>query len=333
MPTTRRRFLGDTLTGAAALAGLAPRAGHGRGAAPGGPYIDVHTHLGTTWNGDPPLTAAGLLRWMDAHDVAHAVVLPLVSPEASSYVNPTEAALAAHRAHPDRLSAFCCIDPRTSYRGGQAGLRAMLRAYVDAGARGFGEHKAGVPIDDPRSMALYEACADVKLPVLFHCDDQRGTDAPGLPGLGRVLAAWPEVAFIGHGPGFWASISGRLDAGGLGGYPQGPVAPGGALDRLFAAHRNLWGDLSAGSGANALARDRDFGRSFLIRHADRLLFGTDYLRPGQDVPQFALLAGFDLPDLVRARIAHANAAGLLGLPPKRPGHPPPCGPMGPNPAP
>src|SRR5436190_17326467 len=101
-------------------------------------------------------------------------------------------------------------------------------------------------------MALYEVCDDLELPVLFHSDDQRGTDAPGLPGLARVLAAFPKVAFIGHGPGFWASISGELDAKGLGGYPKGPVVPGGALDRLFDAHPNLWGDLSAGSGANAL---------------------------------------------------------------------------------
>jgi len=74
------------------------------------------------------------------------------------------------------------------------------------------------------------------------------------------------------------------------------VFPGGALDHLFDAHANLWGDLSAGSGANALARDREFGRGFLVRRADRLLFGTDYLKPGQDVPQFELLASFDLPD-------------------------------------
>src|SRR5207249_4249653 len=81
-------------------------------------------------------------------------------------------ALAAGRAHPVRLVPFCCIDPRTSYRGGRAGLRAMLKDYVDQGARGFGEHKAGLPIDDRRMMALYEACADLGLPVLFHCDDQ-----------------------------------------------------------------------------------------------------------------------------------------------------------------
>jgi predicted TIM-barrel fold metal-dependent hydrolase len=237
--------------------------------------------------------------------------LPLVSPESSSYLNLTERALEAAHAHPDRLIPFCCIDPRTSYGGGRAGLRTMLKAYVDLGAKGFGEHKAGLPIDDRRMMALYEVCDDLNLPVLFHCDDQRGTDAPGLPGTERVLTAFPKVNFIGHGPGFWASISGDATAKDLGGYPKGPVAPGGVLDRLFDAHKNLWGDLSAGSGANAVGRDRDFGRSFLLRRADRLLFGTDYLKPGQPVPQFELLAGFNLPEEVEAKIYRENAVRLL----------------------
>jgi predicted TIM-barrel fold metal-dependent hydrolase len=295
-----------TLTPAlAALANAPP--------AQGGPYIDVHTHLGRTWNDDSELTVDGLLEWMDAHHVARAVVLPLVSPESSSYLNLTERALDAAKAHPTRFIPFCCIDPRTSYGGGRAGLRRMLKRYVDQGAKGFGEHKAGLPIDDRRMMVLYEVCDDLSLPVLFHCDEQRGIDTPGLPGLGRVLAAFPKVNFIGHGPGFWASISGDADAKALGGYPNGPVAPGGALDRLFDAHANLWGDLSAGSGANALSRDRAFARAFLLRRAERLLFGTDYLKPGQDVPQFELLASFELPSDVRAKIERGNATCLLRL--------------------
>lgn len=277
----------------------------------GGPYIDVHTHLGRTWNGDQPLTAEGLVRWMDEHNIAKSVVLPLVSPESSSYLNLTEQAIAGAKAFPDRLIPFCCIDPRTSYRGGRKGLGAMLKEYVDQGVKGFGEHKVGLPIDHPVMMKAYEACSDLKLPVLFHADDVRGTDQAGLPGLGRVLTAFPDVDFIGHGPGFWASISGDLPTSGLGSYPKTKVHPGGALDRLFDAHKNLWGDLSAGSGSNAISRDLEFGRAFLIRRADRLLFGTDYLTPGQAVPQFEVLAGIDLPVDVRTKIERANAEGLL----------------------
>jgi predicted TIM-barrel fold metal-dependent hydrolase len=312
----RREFLRAALApvgaGLAFDGGRLTRGGEVRKAA-GGPYIDVHTHLGRTWNGDPPLSAEALVRWMDENNVAKAVVLPLVSPESSSYLNLTEQALEGAKAFPDRLVAFCCIDPRTSYRNGRKGLVAMLKEYVDQGAKGFGEHKVGLPIDDPKMMAAYEACGDLKLPVLFHCDDVRGTDQAGLPGLDRVLSAFPNVDFIGHGPGFWASISGDLATSGLGGYPTTKVVPGGAVDRLFDAHKNLWGDLSAGSGANAISRDLEFGRAFLVRRSDRLLFGTDYLKPGQEVPQFKLLPSIDLPPDVRAKIERTNAAELLKL--------------------
>ena len=278
----------------------------------GGPYIDVHTHLGRTWNGDTPLTTDALLRWMDEHNIAKSVVLPLVSPESSSYLTLSDVALDAAAKHRERFVPFCCIDPRTSYRGGRAGLRAMLREYVDRGAKGLGEHKVGLPIDDPKMRALYDVCDDLKLPVLFHMDDIRGTDQVGLPGLERVLRGHSGVNFIGHGPGFWASISGAVP-GGLGTYPKGKVEPDGALDRLFETCPNLWGDLSAGSGANALSRDPTFAAPFLVRRADRILFGTDYLAPGQAVPQFEVLASLELPPKVRAKIERENAARLLGL--------------------
>lgn len=309
---TRRAFLSQTLLTGLSCAGQASSI---RGTAAGGPYIDVHTHVGRTWNGNgnTVLSADALVKWMDAHHVTKAVVLPLVSPESASYLNLTEGALEAARRHPARLVPFCCIDPRTSYQGGRAGLRSMLKEYVDQGAKGFGEHKAGLPIGDPRMRALYEVCDDLRLPVLFHMDEQRGMDAPGLPGLESILKTYSKVTFIGHGPGFWASISGGVTAREMGGYPRGPVKPGGALDRLLDECPNLWGDLSAGSGAGALARDRGFAQRFLVRRADRLLFGTDYLKPGQEVPQFELLAGFELTREVRAKIERGNAARLLGL--------------------
>ena len=37
----------------------------------------------------------------------------------------------------------------------------------------------------------------------------------------------------------------------------------------------MYGDLSAGSGLNALTRDEDFTRDFLTRHQDKLLYGSD----------------------------------------------------------
>jgi predicted TIM-barrel fold metal-dependent hydrolase len=80
-------------------------------------------------------------------------------------------------------------------------------------------------------------------------------------------------------------------------------------------HANLYGDLSAGSGAWAISRDLEFGREFLIRRQDRIMFGTDFLAPKQDVPQFELFEEklTDLPPDVQAKVFRDNARKLLGL--------------------
>ncbi len=312
----RREFHRCVVGGAAAslLASFATAA-PGKNKFPPGRYVDMHTHLGQTWNSHPPLTAEALLRWMDANQVAQAVVLPLINPESSSYPLTTDFVLRQTENYRDRLIPFCSIDPRTSYQGGHKGLVGMLLKYKEAGCRGFGEHKPGLPIDDPRNLALYRACAEAKLPVLFHLDNLRNTDKPGLPGLEKALREVPDATLIGHGPGWWASISNGLRQQDLGGYPKGPVQPGGALDTLMEKYANLYGDLSAGSGANAISRDPQFGREFLIRRADRLMFGTDFLYPGQNVPQLDLYAKIDLPAEVQNKVFRDNVRQLLGLKP------------------
>ena len=44
---------------------------------------------------------------------------------------------------------------------------------------------------------------------------------------------------------------------------------------LLADYPNLYADMSAGSGFNALSRDEDFTAGFLHRHRKKLLFGSD----------------------------------------------------------
>jgi uncharacterized protein len=276
-------------------------------------YIDMHTHVGTVWNGHKELTPANLVRWMDEHDIEKAVVLPLTSPESSSFLCLTEGALAAAKEFPQRLIAFCSIDPRTSVVGGAKGFEGIIRRYVDQGAKGFGEHKVGLDFDDPLMMQIYEVCEKIGIPLLFHMDSIRGKDKPGLPRVVHALATFPKLTFIGHGPGWWASISADVQVRDFGGYPNRPVKPGGAIDRLMESFPNLYGELSAGSGAGALSRDPAFGREFLIRRQDRILFGTDYLEPGQKVPQFAVLDSLKLPADIAKKIFRQNAERLLKL--------------------
>ena len=99
----------------------------------------------------------------------------------------------------------------------------------------------------------------------------------------------------------------------LGGYPKTPVKPGGAIDRLMTKYPNIFGDLSAGSGANAISRDTVFGRKFLNRRQDRLMFGTDYLQPGQRVPQFELFDSLKLPADMQAKIFRNNAKRIIKI--------------------
>ncbi len=49
-------------------------------------------------------------------------------------------------------------------------------------------------------------------------------------------------------------------------YPKTRVTPGGITDRLLSDYPNVYGDMSAGSGLNAMLRDEDHAREFLKRH-------------------------------------------------------------------
>lgn len=316
---SRRQFLGAAALAAVSSQRLFAAASAARSKYK---YIDIHTHIGSFAYG-PSVTVKMLLDWMDEHDVERAVIQPLISPEAAPSVHTNEAALAAAQAHPDRLTAFCCVDPRASTTNpkryghvpGVQGLKDILQRFKDQGVRGVGEHKVGLFFDAPQMMQLYEACDQLELPILFHLDDLRGIDTPGLPRLERVLKAFPRLPLIGHACGFWSSISGDATAEDFGRYPKPPkpITPGGALDRLMDQCPNLYCDLSEPGGAIALTRDPAFARAFVLRRADRLLFGSDYLRPAQKIPQFDILAAMDLPDDVQFKIYRGNSLRLLRL--------------------
>ncbi len=313
-PISRRDFHRTTLAAGAALLGAAtgsaPRAE--AKAFPPGKYVDIHTHLGQEWGSKEPLTADGLLKWMDEKQIAQAVVLPLINPESWDHPLTTDYVLKQTAPHRERLIPFCSIDPRTINLNAQGKLN-LLKKYQDAGCKGFGESKPGVAMDSPQNMELFGACAEVGFPVLFHLDNSRNTDKPGLPGLESVLKAIPNGIFIGHAQGWWASISGDVTQAELQGYPKKPVAPGGAMGRLFDTYPNIYGDVSAGSGANGFSRDPEHGKAFCLKYADRLLFGTDYLAPEQAVPQFEVFDSFALPEDVQAKIFRDNARKLLGM--------------------
>jgi len=289
--------------------------------------IDVHAHIGRCGRQrTDTLSAEQLVAKMDAWGIARACVLPLHDTAEGWYLaNTTEDILAACDRFPDRLIPFCLIDPRFGDNSPTTDFRDLLAEYAERGCKGIGEFLPNLHFDDPRCLNLYAQAGEAGLPVLFDMMPQIGgmygvVDDPCLPRLERVLRELPATVFIGHGPAFWAEISGDVPPGERGGYPTGPVAPGGAVPRLMATYPNLWADLSAGSGHNALTRDPAFGLEFLDRFQDKLLFGTDVLRHDQTeagVPIVGLmrrlLADGLLAPAAYRKIACANAVRLLGL--------------------
>jgi len=80
---------------------------------------------------------------------------------------------------------------------------------------------------------------------------------------------------------------------------------------------NLHGDLSAGSGFNAITRDPEFGYRFMEEFQDRLYFGTDIANVPQKLPIVDYFKKLEDDQLVCAaaleKISWHNASRLLGL--------------------
>ena len=271
--------------------------------------IDIHTHIGMRIRvGEEPYSADELLQVMDRAGIEKAVLLPLESPEGHWHYVLTDQVVEAAEAHPDRFIPFGAADPRTGK------VEAQVRHLREIGCVGFGEHKCGLAFDDPRSVTIYQVCGELGFPVLFHGGGRGGIngDDPHLPRVEKCLQECSNTVFIGHAA-FWFSIS--SDYAGEGGYPTGRIKPVGATDRLLGTYPNLYGDLSARSGWDAIARDPEFGNDFIRRHSERLLFGTDLLYRQQEVPILRMREVLDVPDDLYAAITRGNAERLLGLTP------------------
>jgi uncharacterized protein len=153
-----------------------------------------------------------------------------------------------------------------------------LRAAVNAGAIALGELKAHVAADGPELRRMYSLAAELNVPILVHFQEVphfegEGTFSTGFKNFETVLKAYPKTKFVGHADAFWANIDAKYANEAA--YPTGPITPGGVTDKLLGDYANLFGDLSANSGNNALSRDPEFTAGFLKRHQDKLIFGSD----------------------------------------------------------
>ena len=290
--------------------------------------IDIHVHTSrrrhpkiSRPNGTQYPTPEKLIEMMDNAGIDKAVCLSCVSPECRNTIVIPEETLDICAQYPDRLIPFCNIDPRFVRNDVTADFRRLLGAYKEMGCKGIGEYFPNLPFDDPLNMNFFKQAEEVGLPLTFHIAPQIGGrygcyDDRGLPRLERVLKACPKLVMLGHSQPFWSEISADVNDETRGGYPEGKVTPGRVV-ALMRDYPNLNGDLSAGSGFNAISRDPEFGYQFMEEFQDRLFFGTDIANVPQDlpiVPYFKKLKEEKLiSEAAYEKITWKNGNRLLGL--------------------
>jgi len=251
MPVSRREFV------AAVAATAIARDAVALNAAPlwGGPVIDCHFHL----RADPQSN----LTHMDGCGVTNAVILARDADREAS---------ALQAKYPGRIVWAATTDITTP------GAETRLTQAVKAGAIGFGELTFHVEADGPALRRVYALAAELGVPVLVHFQevphyDGEGAWETGFKRFEAMLRKYPRTCFIGHADAFWANVDAGYHEEAA--YPTGPIARGGLTDKLLGDYGNLFGDLSANSGNNAMSRDPAFTKDFLARHQDKLIFGSD----------------------------------------------------------
>ncbi len=289
-------------------------------------FIDIHAHaykrpvVGV--EGVPVFSAPEqlLARYEDLQ-IERAVLLPLIGPEV--YLSQSnEEIIETAEDFAGRFIPFCNVDPRAMTNSADAPLGNLLRYYKDLGCKGIGEVMPNLPFLHPMVQNLFKHVQDVGFPLIFDISTRIGGayglyDDPGLPQLETCLQRFPDLKILGHGPPFWAEIGQLEKPEDRAGYPPYPIKEEGVVPKLMRRYPNLYGDLSAGSGYNALARDPAYAVQFLNEFHDRLFFGTDICAPDQPAPQAAFLLELknarEISPPVFAGIARNNALALLDL--------------------
>jgi hypothetical protein len=299
--------------------------------------IDMHVHIGdfrlSADEPREPLTWENLIARLDDEGIAMAAFLPVynASPEGApegmclldERMSVRDQVLDAGR-YPGRIIPFGNMDPRWLHNSPASDFRPLLDWFVEHGCKGIGEVTANVPFDDPRVISMFRQVGERWLVVTIEsagflpgCYGLQ--DDPGSPRLEKLLQDASQTTIIGHGPGFWAEISAEVTPEDKRGYPQGPIRQEGAVPRLLRRYPNLYADLSARSGWNALTRDPAYGLSFLDEFQDKLFFATDtcFADAAGRMPQLPylqkLLAEGQLTPMAYDKITGGNARRLLGF--------------------
>ncbi|MEI6176675.1 MAG: amidohydrolase family protein, partial [Verrucomicrobiota bacterium] len=268
--------------------------------APEGRFIDAHVHFHDRNPGDLDKAA----EWMKANNVQRIINHPLMQSRAN---NDKERAqqIENYKPYKSSMARFCIVYSDEVNNVDEA--VAILTREKQAGAVGFGEHYGSLfkpqPgaksqfIDDPKSMVLFAACEKVGLPVMFHMDRGSNLDEKDFPHLQNILKTYPKCIFIAHSD-WWRSIT------------------DGSCGRLLETYPNLYADISCSVGRSPVGKDKAMAREFFIKHADKLLFGSDNgwwsFKPGaKPALEYAFIDEIKLPKDVEDKICRDNAKQLF----------------------
>jgi predicted TIM-barrel fold metal-dependent hydrolase len=226
-----------------------------------GEIIDIHQHTHYSGRGDEDLIAH-----QRKMGVTKTVLLPAGSKyglEADAWGNDSVVVLA--KKYPGEFYFFANELPDIPE------TRTVIEKYLKMGAIGIGEQKFEVESDSKHIELIATIAREYAVPVLMHF--QHGKYNTTFDRFHKTLEKFPKVNFIGHAQTWWGNIDRNHDQTVM--YPKTRVTPGGLTDRLLSDYPNMYADLSAGSGLNAMLRDEDHARQFINRHQDKLLYGSD----------------------------------------------------------
>ena len=199
-----------------------------------------------------------------------------------------------------------------------------------------------VRVDDPRWDPIWEACGKLGLPVLIHTADPRAffDEIDETNERWEELKRHPDWSF--HGPGFptyeelikqfLAIVARHPKTTFIGAHVASSAEDLDSVGRWLDAYPNLYVDLAARIAE--LGRQPYSARRFVVKYADRVLFGTDGPRVAERLhyhwrfletfdeyfpyaenafpPQgFWNIYGVGLPDDVLKKVYYENAARLI----------------------
>ena len=319
------------------------------------PVIDAHNHLGL-WGGKTPAEIAEKVAAMDAVGIKATLSL-----DGNRGKPLAEDMRLLKQARPGRFYVLTILPWQDEFdKGGDFGARlaARLAEAREQGADGLKINKELglrfrdkadklVMPHDPRIGAVFAKCAELKIPCLYHIADPVAFFKPLSATNERYeeIAAHPTWHFYGpQFPSFMEVMESQeklleqnpntvFQSAHIASYAENLAWVGGLLDRC----PNL--NVDIGDRLAELGRQPYTARKFLIKYADRIVYGTDqpirpavhrlYFRffetwdeyfpysPTEPPPQGRwMVYGVALPDDVIEKIYHKNAERIYGVKPR-----------------